>query len=255
MVCLGAVMALSAIGVGAAQAARPVQPQFIKATKAGACCETIKSGVTIEDSSGRSRLWSPTAGILIRCEKDFSSGTIGPKGLDNGEVTYKECKVFKPEENVTTKQWEEGPEIGGCEVEGGEIKTKHIKSHLVWNKGKNEVLVLYTPEVGTEFVPINIVPAGCAVHGSFAITGGVLAQPTRINSESVMTVQTFETNNENSKVSQRYTEWEVEQEGGVKESGTTELKLGAKASALESVEQVELEKQNGLKRGPFGIHE
>lgn len=268
MVGLCALFALSAVGAGVAQAAAPVQPQFTKAEKVFGTIgttETIKSNLTIEDSSGRSRLWATENGFMIRCERGTSSGTIGPKGVSNGEVTYKECKVFKPEENAATDQWEEGPELPGCKVKEGEIKVRSIKSHLVWSKTTSHViLVLYSPEVGETFVKITIEEGTelCIIRGTYEVKGSVLARVWRPNEEALMGYFTFDTRNQLNSITKRlvvkqlYTEWEVEQIGSGKvETGTAELRINVtKVTPLESIEQGELEKQT-TRRGPWGIHE
>jgi len=248
--CLSAVMALSAIGVGVAQAARPVQPQF---QRNGV---TIGEGFKVEASSQRSRLWASTAGTVIRCEKDEATGTIGDSGLDNAEVTYKECKLFTAVEN-TQKQFEEGEEIAGCVVgEAGSITTKPIRTHLVWLEGGSEVYDLYLPNEGTTFVEISF-GASCGVFKNLKlpVTGSVLGRVPRINQEAIAGVQLFEVLNENGKVLQHATKWEVEQRrSGKVEKGTAELKLGEKVAALEGIEQIELVRV-GNKRGLLGVTE
>jgi hypothetical protein len=253
MVCLGAIFALSAVGVGTAQAGKPVQPQFTNSNG-----ETIKSNLTIEDSSGRSRLWDVQLGTVIRCEKDTSIGTIGPKGIDNGTVTYRECKVFSTKTNAT-EQVEEFEENAACKVKNGEIITKPIKSHLVWLKSATEkrVLVLYKPETGTEFVGIEIEGGTCGIAGKLPVTGSVLSSPTRIGQPDQAEIQVFETINGKKEVRQAFKEFEVEELNGTgKESGTAELSLSNKISALESVEQVEIVKEEAKTTRPLlGITE
>jgi hypothetical protein len=251
--CLGAIFVLSAVGAGTAQAGKPVQPQFTNSNG-----ETIKSNLTIEDSSGRSRLWDVQLGTVIRCEKDSSIGTIGPKGLNNEVMTYRECKVFSPKTNAT-EQVEEFEEEAVCKIKNGEIVTKPIKSHLVWLKSATEkrVLVLYQPEVGTEWFGLEIEGATCGIAGTLPVTGSVLSSPTRIGQPDQAEIQVFETLNGKKEVRQAYKEWEVEELNQTgKESGTAELSLNKKILALESIEQLELVK-GGLKttRGLFGITE
>jgi hypothetical protein len=246
MVCLGAIMALSAAGVGVAQAARPRQPYFIHNSG-----ETLQSNISIEDSSQQSRLWNKELGTVIRCEKDISEGTLGPQGVDNGRINYKECKIFTIKEN-SDKQFEEGEELVSCAVLGGEITTQTVKSHLVWAKGENKIRELFSPQMGALFVTISIrngttkCPLGEKLE--LEVTGSVLGQVWRWRTgpafeEAIMGYVTFDVKNENADVRQLDREWEVKQEpGGALESGTAELKINNKPSALESIEQVELQR-------------
>jgi hypothetical protein len=255
MVCLGALMALSAVGAGVAQAAQPLQPQFTREGK------TISAQFTIRDSSQQSRLWAVALGTVIRCEKDESDGTIGPKGLDNARIFYRECRVSSIKENAATKQFEEVEELAGCEVGvNGEIRTNQIQSHLVWEKGANKIRSLYTPFVGALFAEFTIkkiagseLPCtGVTLKVEGSVLGqvwryrkGILSLPTE---EATMGYTTFDTKNENSEVRQLDREWEVKQtEAEALKTGTAELKITeTKVGALESIEQIELEKQ-GLK--------
>lgn len=254
--CLTAMLILGIAGATVAQAARPIQPQY---TRQGS---TIAENLKIRDKSQPSRLWAPSLGIVIQCSTDTSEGTIGPKGLSNGVVKYHECKVFEATKNTVAQgeQFEEGAELAHCTVQSpgeavGQITTNRLKNHLVWQKGVNKILVLYTPEVGTTFVELEVKESGgaCLAKGTFPVTGSILAAPTRVNEEAVMGVQVFDVKNEKAKVTPLFTEWEVE-EKGVKETGTASLKLSAKETAFEGMDQIELEPIGG-KRGLGAIHE
>jgi hypothetical protein len=260
MVCLGAFVALSVAGVGVAQAARPAQPRFI--TNSG---ETLQSNLSIEDSSQRSRLWSVSLGAVVRCEKDESEGTIGPKGLDNEQVVYRECKLFSIVEN-SDKQHEEGEEIPGCEVgsPAGVIATAPIKSHLVWAKGENKMRDLFEPVTGTVFTKILIKKVGAlacptGAEVSLPVEGSVLGQIWRWRTgaafeEATMGYLTFDVKNEGGEVRQLDREWEVKQENGEEKSGTAELEFDGKHSGLESIEQIEIQKP-GKTRKLWGVTE
>ncbi len=258
MGCLSALLALSALGVGVAQAARPVQPQFISLQSGLKGGETLKSNVTIEDVSARTRLWSPTLGIVIRCERDSSEGHLEPKGRDTGVVRYKECKVFDTKENTTSKQFEEAEELTGCSVTEP-IETALLKSRLVWAKGSNVLLTLYQPASGTLFVTIKITGTACLAKGEDKVEGTVLGQnfAPRFNVESTANFTLFGVKNGGSTVTQEATEFEVE-EGGTLESGKDELTLAGKPTALEGGDQTERIREGtgaAARRGLFGIHE
>jgi hypothetical protein len=277
MICLGAMLALSAVWVGAAQAARPVQPMFTVAAGTG-CCETIKASVTIEVQSDRSRLWSTGLGTVITCNRDINTinSALEPEGKDKGEDSFKECQVFSAAKNETTKQFEEGEVNAGCVVrsEGapiGEINTNKLKSKLVWNEGRNEVLVLYEPAEGTVFTTIKIEKAAgkeCLFSGTYKVEGGVLAFAARYggvnsinrNEEGIMGDQLFEVKNENGAVTQLYKNYEVQAvTGGAVTKASVELKLASFQSALESTEQFERPTETNaagkIRRGLWGVHE
>jgi hypothetical protein len=254
-VCLGALMALSAVGAGVARAAQPLQPQFTREGK------TISSQYTIRDSSQQTRMWASSLGTVIRCEKDESNGTIGPKGLGNGRIFYRECRVSTVKENATTNQSEEFEEMPGCEVGiNGEIRTTQGQTHLVWEKGVNRIRALLTPFVGTVFTELSIkkiagselpcTTVTLKVEGSelgqvWRYRKGILSLPTE---EATIGYLMFDTKNESSEVRQLDREWEVKQtEGEAVKTGTAELILsGAKTVAQESTNMGELAKQ-GLK--------
>jgi hypothetical protein len=257
MVCLGAVLALSAVATGVAQAAKPAQPVFTSSKPNNVIGEALTTNLTIEDSSAQSRLLDPSLVTAIRCENDSSIGTIGPKGLDNGRVTYTGCKTYKLEENVTTKQWEEGETVGTCKIAGEKIETEQISSRLVWNRATSQILVLYQPLTAANFVVIKFETGhGCGLS-SLEVKGAILGLPTNSNAEGLLGFQTFETvNGGTAKVAQRFTEWEVTPPGEANKNGTAEFKVGTNNAGLESDEQIELVKETSAsKRGLWGIHE
>jgi hypothetical protein len=247
--CLGALLVLSAIVAGAAQAARPIQPHFT--TNGG---ETLKSNLTIEANIGRSRLWGVELGTVIRCEKGSALGAIEPKGRGIGTASYSECKVFATKENITTKQIEEGEEFTGCKIEN--IITKPMRYRVVWSKTTIPLALLaMKPASGTEFASISISGSSCLAKGIYVATGSMLSLIPRLNVESVVTGALLSnTINENGKVVQEATAYEVE-EGGIKEEVTgLELRLSEKPASLEEVGQLERIRGAGS-RGLAGLHE
>jgi hypothetical protein len=237
--CLGALFALSVIGVGVAQAARPVQPHF---TVNGG--ETLSTHLTIEDNSTRGRLWSTELGVVIRCEKDRSEGLIEPRGRGTeNKVTYSECKLFATKENAATKQIEEGEELTKCVVgTEGTLVTKLLKARVVWSKGSPTLLLLaFEPETGNIFINIVISGTGCLAAGTDPVEGSVLGLIPRSNVELIATPILFNTINENKKVVQEAKEFEVEESAGVERVVKTglELTLAGKPSALETGDQIE----------------
>jgi hypothetical protein len=263
MGCLGALLALSALGVGVAQAAQPRQPQFTT-ERAGVTGETIKSNLTIEDVSARTRLWSTALGVVIRCEKDESEGFLEPNGRNTGTVTYRECKLFTIKENAA-KQLEEGEDLSAkCKVKEP-ITTVPLTSRLVWQKGGTRLLILYGPKSGTEFVKIVIEQiSGCnaLLVSTFPVSGSVLAWAPRFNEEWIAGFALFNTLNGNKEVVQAAKEWEVKEVSpttAALETGSAELTLGAsKKAALEGVDQTERVREGSgatAKRGLWGIRE
>ncbi len=227
MVGLGALFALSAAGTGVAQAGAPIQPQFTTANGSEANA-TIKSNFTIEDQSDASRLWATKTTIGITCARSTSRGTIEPKGLNSGQVTYTGCTPFLPEKNAAG-QWEESSLVN-CEARSispaggaGEIITKPLRSHLVWGEkgteGENLVFNKFAPTEGAAFVEIEFKNLGaevCSVKGQkFTVEGSVLGLVQTVNKEAIINEVHFEVNNpQGGEVLQRDTKWEVQQEGG-----------------------------------------
>ncbi len=207
MVSFSALLALGAIGVGMAQAASPIQPQYTS-SRNGVIGETIKSNVTIEDVSARTRLWSTELSLVIRCEKDSSEGFLEPNGRDSGTVSYTECKVFGVKENAVA-QIEEGEELK-CTV-AEPIKTASLSSRLVWAKGSPVLLVLYQPKagIGTAFVTIKLTGASCLPKGEYEVKGALLGLAPRFNEEWIEGPVLFNTVNANKKVVQQAKEFEV----------------------------------------------
>jgi hypothetical protein len=129
---------------------------------------------------------------------------------------------------------------------------------LVWGEkgteGENLVFNKFIPESGA-FVEIEfkkIGAAGCILNGEkVVVEGSVLGWVPVLNKEAIINATLFEVNNPSgTEVVQRDTKWEVQQEGGGRETGVAEvtLKLGTVTSkfAIESIDQFEK---------PFGIRE
>jgi hypothetical protein len=257
MVCLGVVLALSAVATGVAQAIKPAQPLFTSSKPNNVIGEALTRNLTIEDSSGQSSFEVPSLGMAIRCGNDSSIGTIGPKGLGNSKVTYTGCKNYRLEENVATKQWEEGETDSTCKIPGEKIETEQISSRLVWNKATNQMLVLYQPLTAGVFFVLKFESGhGCGLS-NIEVRGVVLGLPTNSNAEGLFGFQTFEiVNGGAARVTQRFTEWEVTPPGEANKNGTAEFKVGTANAGLESDEQIELVKETSAsKRGLWGIHE
>jgi hypothetical protein len=262
MACVGALMVLCAAGSGVAEAARPEQPQFTSSGSSGAAGETIKSSLTVEDESGLSRLWSPSKSIVVACNRSTSTGVLEAKGKGSSEVTYKECGVFSTSEN-TAKQLEEGESLSGCAVKSKgaaehEIKSKPLKARLVWGKEEtayaDEIFARYEPKEGTTLIEIEITGESCLAKGTYKVEGSVLARVLKADQEDVMGVQLAEALNEDGEAKQQVKDYEVEEAGGSKESGTAELKLGGEPAVLESADQVELSRTKN-KRALYGVGE
>jgi hypothetical protein len=275
-VCLGAALALSVFGAGAAQAARPFQPQWISN---GA---TIKSNISVEFTSLVSRLWAPGLGnLIVVCLKDEGTALLKPGGKDEiDKLIFRNCKVAETKENSTTKKAEEGPEVSGCgaDNEGGtvgiiEVPTP-IKSRLVWSRVGNQarVLNLFLPSNPPTFVKLEIAKSGsaaCALTTKFSVEGEQLGNVPRFSAanayEEVQAgLQTFETKFEKAKeVRPIANEWEAEEPGKQVETGKAELTIlkGSTKSttALESYEQVERQTENtgttSQRRSLFGATE
>jgi hypothetical protein len=260
--CLGALLAMGVLGVGVAQAASPIQPQFISNNG-----ETIKSNLTVEDYGARTRLWDKELGTVIRCEKATSEGTIGTKGRGTGKVSYSgECKVFAATENATTKQVEEGEALSACAVTEP-IVTESLKTRLVWAKGSSgskssptNLLVLYEPASGTTFVGIVITGSSCVIKGTDKVEGTQLgaALAPKANAESTTLLVLFSVLNASSNVLPECKEWEVQEPGGSLESGTAEIKFDGKPAALEGFDQTERVREgsgSAARRHLVGVHE
>lgn len=185
--CFGAVLALGVFGVGVAQAARPVQPQWI--SNGG----TIKSNISVEFTSSVSRLWAPgLSNVVIVCLKDEGIALLKPGGVTEvDKLVFRSCKLAEVKENATTKKAEEGPEIATCGVknEGGTLGTIEvptpIKDRLVWSRGSGpRVLDLFTPSAGKTFVKLVFEKSGtsaCALATSFEVEGEQLGLIPRVS--------------------------------------------------------------------------
>jgi hypothetical protein len=250
---LGVVLMASAVGVGAAYASPPAQPAFWVGG------EAIKSTHNIESEDYNSRLWVTALNTVVKCGNDEGKGEIKEKGRGKWEAIYKECGAFEAIEG-TEKKFEEGSEISGCTVEGkgakaGEIDLKELKSRLVWGKGEELIFSLYEPEKAA-LAEVVVEGSSCSLKGTYELKGSVLAAAPRINEEELGSAQSVEDEDAESAVKQRYTRWEVEEEGK-KTEGTAGLKWGADGAALEDAERFELtrtEEGKGI-REPFAIHE
>jgi len=272
MVSLGALLALSVVGVGVARAGQPIQPLFTSAGATGVVGETVRSALTIEDQSGASRLWNTNKELVITCQRSTGVGEIEPNGRDSGTVLYRECAAYPAVKNGAG-QWQEGKQLE-CSIKDlnptlekeNEIQTRPLRSRLVWGKagteGAGKVFDQYEPEGGptSTFVEFEFKGAGCLLKGiKLKVIGTVLGLVTRIDQEGLIGANLFEVINPGtfSEVRQHFTQWEYQEPGaGKQEKGTDELLLveGSKFTqgALESSVQSELCKVSE-KRQPWGV--
>lgn len=122
----------------------------------------VTENLAVNGTSGVSVLTSSLlkAEIKITCTKDKFTGTIGPKGLSKGEVTYEGCTAGNSSGEFKT-----------CEVPN--IKFKFI-DQLVENATTKEVEDEFKPETGSIFVEIvikNKPEQSCAEKGTFPVEG------------------------------------------------------------------------------------
>jgi hypothetical protein len=259
-----AVFAVGAIATTVAQAARPVQPVYTT-QKEGVANAPLVTPLKVENTSvGTTRIWISAGALDVTCSSGvISKGEFETKGRAKGEMAFKECHPFEAFENGA-KQIEEGEAFTACVVQNvsggvaGEIKMPGLKSRLVWAKGKNEILVLYTPETGTLFADIELKGAACALKGKYTIEGSALAEARQTNEEAVASTPLFEVKNGAGAVAPLYTEFEVE-EGTSKETGSASLiSPHGHAVAIEGAGQAErVVEGTGVTRGRglLGIHE
>lgn len=187
---LMSVVAMFAVGAFASASASAITPVYLVCVeKAGSgkkfkdrnCKEESGTGkfelvevtenLSVNGTSGVSVLTSTLlkAEIKITCKKDVFTGTIGPKGLSKGEVTYEECKVGNSSGN-----------FANCVVPN--IKFKFIDQLIENSKG--EVEDEFKPESGKVFVEIVIKNKAegeiCQEKGTFPVEGtqnAVVEQP------------------------------------------------------------------------------
>jgi hypothetical protein len=207
--CVGGVLALSALGAGTAQAARPEQPVFWHggaAITASLATKTLSPGVY--------RLWWSAFGVGVTCTTASGTGKLEAKGRTKDEITYSGCKLVAQTANTTTEQTEEGAENANCTVKGGgapagEIKLTGLKSRLVWAEGKNVLLDLYEPEKQPA-VTLEVGKVGegaCADIGKYAMDGSWLAAPSRANEEALVGNQLIESKKERARSKKARPTW------------------------------------------------
>jgi hypothetical protein len=260
-----AVLAISAVAAGSAQALRPTW-------RKGGVTIAVGTKLLTKDSSWKSRLWSTAAGLVIQCEKDTSKGSIENvenaakeiEGVDTASVTYEGCQVWSVKEvgAAGSKQWAPKENLTTCKVrdsvkkEEGKIVVPEVKTFLAYVPGSmTEVVDVSQPKTGTMFVTLEIFGASCALATTAEVKGSVIGKIPRVKTaapqeEGVMGDVLFETTNEPrvapAVITQRYPKYEL-----VRSSGTTAedvLTFGTHESALESTEQIELESEE-----PFGV--
>jgi len=262
-----AVLAISAVAAGSAQAIRPTW-------RKGGVQLAVGTKLLTKDSSPKwSRLWSTAAGLVIQCEKDTSKGSIENvenaakeiEGVDTASVIYEGCQVWSVKEigAAGSKQWAPKENLTACKVRDsvekkeGIIVVPEVKTFLAYVPGATtEVVDVAKPPTGELFVTLEVFGGTCALATTAEIKGSVIGMLKRVQTaatpteEALMQDLLFEANNEpmaTPKITQRYPKYEL-----VKSSGVTVedvLKFGTKESALESTEQVEL-----VAEEPFGVH-
>jgi len=122
----------------------------------------VTENLAVNGTSGVSVLTSTLLGaeIKITCTKDKFTGTIGPKGLSKGEVTYEGCSAGNTKEP-----------FANCEVPN--ITFKFI-DQLVENATTKEVEDEFKPETPPIFVKIVIKAKPektCLEKGTFPVEG------------------------------------------------------------------------------------
>jgi hypothetical protein len=265
LVCVGAVVALSAVGAGSAQALRPTQPQW---TVNGA---TLKSAITVEFSSLTTRIWVIGLSAVIVCLHDEGIVLLEPGGLDKiDRFIHTGCSLHLIHRNAQGKL-EEETETAACTISsagaptGEIILTAGIKTHLVWSTGVTPlVLDLTEPAGGSSgtFVTIEVGNATgktCLEKANLEVKGSYLTwlprfSPANAYEEWIMGDELLETLNEKETVRQRFTKYEFNTSGALTAEPTITRGETKEPIAFESTEQVERPVENKL-RGTFGVTE
>jgi hypothetical protein len=265
-VLFGALLALNAIGIGVAQAARPVQPQWI------ANDGTIKSTLTLAYVSGEGRYWNEGMTVWLLCTGDFGIDLVSLDLIREDSKYGRNCRPALSKENAA-KKLEVAEEISSCELNSpgasaGELIFEPTSSRLVWSEGsESEVLNLVKPAEGTTLFTFELTNAPgktCVEKGTYEVKGEYLTLLPRVSAanayaEAMEGAEISEAKNANSSIEPRFTKWEVEPlGGGARESGTvsqTVTKGESKSEmVVESTEQLERPVEKSL-RGLFGVTE
>jgi hypothetical protein len=252
MLSLLAVSALSAVAAGTASAGLPTWR---------ASGEPLPAAKKITISSGVSRLWAPSLGIVIVCGKDKGTGTIVNEGspltgVDTAKVTFEECAAWSSHE-TGEEQVVQNEKL--CPTANIVVETKSHLAYVPWTGGK-EILDPQEPKEGKIFTTIVLKTSeGCpsSIAGEYKVEGSVLCKVPRnqvtlvpeYTEEAVQQDLLCETTNEPkvSNVFQRYEEYETTP----RKRFTDTLTLAGKAAAFESTEILEKEE---AKPEPFGVH-